>query len=76
MAITEMNGPKVNFRLSKTEPYAGISSTAVGYSSSHFLARENLGSKNPTDTGTIRREDSRETEPSRTLRDLMFRVGG
>ena len=58
------NGPKVNVKasLSKTEPYAGNSSTAARYSS---LER---GSKNPTDMGTIRREDliSCDQEPSET----------
>src|SRR5262245_52093026 len=56
--------------LSKTEPYAGNSSTAVRYSLTHFPhamaqrasaeARRDawaVNSKNPTDMGTIRRKD-------------------
>jgi hypothetical protein len=58
------NGPKVKLlaSLSKTELYAGNSSTAARYSPVH------TGSQNPTDRGTIRREGSSHGEPSETLR--------
>ena len=66
------NGPKVRLAsLSKTELYAGNSSTAGWYSSSRLL-RSREGSKNPADMGTIRREgpELRLGEPSETLRSV------
>ena len=59
------NGPKVKklASLSKTELYAGNSSH-----SRPVLADEDIGSQNPADMGTIRREGSRDGEPSETLR--------
>ena len=66
------NGPKVNYlaSLSKTELYAGKSSKTAWYSSIGAIAvKATIGSQNPPDMGTIRREGpGHAREPSETLR--------